>query len=300
MRDRLDSLDRRSFVALAGAGALSIVATSSAAARRGGDRARIRVEPTGDGTWHVTGTDLGLTERRSSNAPLILREGVRYIVVNDGWPEHPFELRDDRGNSLILQGGDGALHDDRAVDYRHWDDYPERVSFTLVEPLSTHVETYGSTADGSMEGDVVVRGARDLDEEDDEEREEEGRGEDGERGDRGEDARDDDRGRDGEGPPEDGDRGDRRDERGRERGRDDEARDDGVDGDRGRGDGAGDDLPADDRDEERGPRDDDGWSNDDDVPHPGDGDESNETRSGDGASNTTPGVVADLFRSLLN
>ncbi len=310
--DKPTTLGRRIFLYSTASAATGLVISSSAMARV--DSIRLRFDRSDAGSWHLVGSDDTLTARRSDNAPLHLRRRQRYIVVNDAWPEHPFQLVDEDGDVLLSQAGGGRLDENGGLSVHRWEDYPERMSFTITDELAAVVDRYRSGADRSMQGDVVVIGAGERPEDEDgradgreddgEDADEDGREEEGredDRQDREERSRDDDadedRRRDDEHRPDDPGEDRRRDDErqpedpGEDRGRGDEERgppdDDPAEDRRQDGDTPAEDRRRDDEDPAEGPEDDRG--RDDDVP----GDREAEDGASDGGGEEAAGDVGD-------
>ena len=103
-------------------------------------------EADGTANWIVDG---------DTDPTLDLTEGERYRFdlsdVDSGF--HPFALRDEDGDDLIEQNGDGTFQDDPNVNLVEGDD---EVTFTLTEDLAAEIATYNCTAHPSMEGTITV------------------------------------------------------------------------------------------------------------------------------------------------
>jgi len=91
-----------------------------------------------------------------SNPELTLSVGTRYRVENLGWSVHPLAFRDEAGDPLLTQDGEGAFEDDAGVD---WADEGDELAFTLTEGLAAELDSYICTVHSSMVGSVQTDAA---------------------------------------------------------------------------------------------------------------------------------------------
>jgi plastocyanin len=89
------------------------------------------------------------------NAAITLEAGNRYLFVNLGAANHPFELRDADGEVLIAEAGNGELQDDEDVAVVV-DESEGTIEFTLSGDLAARVATYNCQPHPSMVGDLIV------------------------------------------------------------------------------------------------------------------------------------------------
>lgn len=107
--------------------------------------------------WEVTATARNAVTApvNQENPDISLQPESRYLVENNGWSTHPFELRDAAGEPLLSQDQDttGSFEDNTAVE---WIDNGDELLFTLTETLAEEIDTYICTVHNSMQGTVAV------------------------------------------------------------------------------------------------------------------------------------------------
>jgi hypothetical protein len=152
--------DRRTFVRTVAAAVVLGAATTTVGTASAQSAVTVSLNNVGASAWEVTdvqGAD-GIAPLGEENPELNLTVGTRYTFLNGGWPSHPLAFREaggaySSGTALLTQDGDGALEDDRDVD---WVDEGEQVSFTLTQTLADRLDRYRCTVHGSMEGVVTT------------------------------------------------------------------------------------------------------------------------------------------------
>jgi len=121
----------------------------------GGD-VTITLDNVRSSAWQVTAIDgdADVAPVNEDNSTLTLESGMRYVIENNGWSAHPFEIRDAGGDALLSQedGTTGSFEADENV---AWVDNGDEFTFTLTEALNNEIDSYVCTVHtSSMAGNI--------------------------------------------------------------------------------------------------------------------------------------------------
>jgi hypothetical protein len=118
----------------------------------------ITLDNVGSSAWQATSIDgdEDVAPLNENNPTLTLEPGTRYVIENNGWDAHPLAFRDEAGEELLTQDGDGKYETDSAVE---WVDEDDELAFTLTDDLAAEVEKYICTIHSSMRESVTVEEA---------------------------------------------------------------------------------------------------------------------------------------------
>ena len=117
----------------------------------------ITINNVGTSAWKVTAIDgdAARVPLNENNPQIGLEVDKRYLIVNNGWSAHPFELRDTGGEVLLSQdqGTTGSFEDNAAVE---WVNNGDELVFTLTEALAEEIASYICAVHNSMQGAITV------------------------------------------------------------------------------------------------------------------------------------------------
>lgn len=116
----------------------------------------ITLNNVGSSAWEVTAIegDSASAPRNETNPRVHLEPNSRYIIRNNGWSTHPFEIQNADGTALLSQDPNttGSFENNSHV---NWVDNGDELVFTLTETLSAEMNSYVCTVHtSSMEGAI--------------------------------------------------------------------------------------------------------------------------------------------------
>lgn len=118
------------------------------------DTVTVSLDADGNSSWILDSTEEdSVGEVDGENVDLTLEEGVRYEFENPVHTSHPLAFRNDEGEALLSQSGEGTFEDDEDV---NWVDNDDSVVFSVTSDLADELDEYYCTVHAPMVGGVNV------------------------------------------------------------------------------------------------------------------------------------------------